>query len=418
MIILLVALMMSLSACHNHSSNQPEPGAGYSEVTKELIDIVDADPSLKKLLEKAIAKGAQINPDKKTNPAQTLEQYYDFVDWAASSIPWTVLSQPEGTDIFTRIDQSLNYFFFINDIPLEELEGMSLYNNSLQYYEPYRSWLKSFAMAWGAFLDTEESWTQEYYDLVAKEELFGISKGWYEDPSNWETFNDFFSRRLKSPDMRPIASPENNLVVVSPADAATQGVWQIDEEGYIVQKEEHGVQIKSRKFSSVAELVGPESIYRDAFKGGTLTHSFLNVFDYHRYHYPVAGSVKEISVIDGDYAVGGSIKWNPQTQRYDLHCEVPGWQSIETRGCVIVETKEYGLVALLPIGMMPVTSICWNLDIKEGDEVVKGDELGFFQFGGSDFVILFQDGVEFTLTPPVFTHQLMGEELGRIEISN
>ena len=36
----------------------------------------------------------------------------------------------------------------------------------MQYYEPYRSWLKKFAKAWGAYLDTEESWSQEYYDIV------------------------------------------------------------------------------------------------------------------------------------------------------------------------------------------------------------------------------------------------------------
>ena len=89
-------------------------------------------------------------------------------------MPWTVISQPEGTDIFTRIDESLNYFFFINDIPLDELDGKSLYNNSLQYYEPYRTWLKSFAKAWGAYLDSEESWNQAYYDIVAKEDTFGI----------------------------------------------------------------------------------------------------------------------------------------------------------------------------------------------------------------------------------------------------
>ncbi len=84
-------------------------------------------------------------------------------------MPWTVINQPEGTDLFTRIDESLNYFFFINDIPLDELDGQSLYNNSLQYFEPYRTWLKTFAKAWGAYLDSEDSWNQEYYDIVAKE---------------------------------------------------------------------------------------------------------------------------------------------------------------------------------------------------------------------------------------------------------
>lgn len=404
------------TSCKPDTPNKPDKD--YSAVTKELIALVNSNAQLKALLEKAIAMGAELNPDKKTNPAQTLTEYYDFVEWAAHAMPWTVIYQPEGTDIFTRIDQSLNYFFFINDLPLDELDGQSLYNNSLQYYEPYRSWLKSFTMAWGAYLDTEESWKQEYYDIVAQEDTFGISKGWYEDASNWKTFNQFFARKLISPSVRPIASPDDSRVVVSPADACTQGVWQIDEDGYIVQQDEPWVQIKSKKFSSVAELVGLNSQYRDAFNGGTLTHSFLNVYDYHRYHFPMSGTVKEISIIEADYAVGGNIIWNPLTERYDLYCDTPGWQSIETRGCVILQTPDFGLVALLPIGMMPVTSINWTQDVKVGAQVCKGQELGWFLFGGSDFVLLFQKGIQFTLTPEVFSHQLMGEELGRLSQDN
>ena len=407
------------TSCTNDSKDNPsqpeQSEKTYSASTRELITLVNSHAQLKSLLEKAIAKGTEINPDRETNPAQTLSEYYDFVEWAAHAMPWTVINQPEGTDIFTRIDQSLNYFFFINDIPLDELDGQSLYNNSLQYFEPYRSWLKTFAKAWGAYLDTEDSWNQAYYDIVAKEDTFGISKGWYEDASNWKTFNQFFARKLNSPAVRPIASPEDNSVVVSPADACTQGVWKIDEEGYIVQDEEAGVQIKSKKFSSIAELVGPNSQYRDAFNGGTLTHSFLNVYDYHRYHFPMTGKVKEVNIIEADYAVGGTITWNPETKKYDLFCDTPGWQSIETRGCVILETPDYGVVALLPIGMMPVTSINWAPEVKVGAEVTKGQELGHFLFGGSDFVILFQSGIRFTLKPQLFSHQLMGEELGRLD---
>lgn len=53
--------------------------------------------------------------------------------------------------------------------------------------------------------------------------------------------------------------------------------------------------------------MGPDSQFRDAFNGGTLIHSFLNVYDYHRYHFPMAGKVIEQMIIDGDYAIGGNI---------------------------------------------------------------------------------------------------------------
>ena len=325
---ILVCALGVFTACSSDDDDNPvQPGKEYSSTTRELISLVDNNAELKSLLKKAIAKGAEMNPDKKTNPAQTLSEYYDFVEWAAHAMPWTVIYQPEGTDLFTRIDQSLNYFFFINDIPLEELDGKSLYNNSLQYYEPYRSWLKSFAKAWGAYLDTEDSWKQEYFDEVARVDTFGISKGWYEDASNWKTFNQFFARRLKSPDMRPIASPDDGAVVVSPADACTQGVWQIDDEGYIVQNHESGVQIKSKKFSSIAELVGPDSQYRNAFNGGTLTHSFLNVYDYHRYHFPLAGKIKE-----GEYLP--SIRGLAQELRISVITTMKAYEELAAEGLV------------------------------------------------------------------------------------
>ena len=58
---------------------------------------------------------------------------------------------------------------------------------------------------------------------MMKQEELGMTKGWYEDPSNWHSFNDFFSRKLKSPDQRPIAAPDANSVVASPCDSEPQG---------------------------------------------------------------------------------------------------------------------------------------------------------------------------------------------------
>ena len=93
---------------------------------------------------------------------------------------------------------------------------------------------------------------------------------------------------------------------------------------------------------------------------------------------------------------------------------------LETRGCVIVETDEYGLVALLPIGMAAVGSVNFMDNIKAGTKVKKGDMLGYFLFGGSDFIVLFQNKVQFTLDAPKaadnnsYRHLLMGERLGHL----
>ncbi|MDO4563366.1 MAG: phosphatidylserine decarboxylase [Clostridia bacterium] len=416
--LLAVLLMLSVSGCKKEDESQ---GAAtlHEPITQELIAILEENPQTKALLEKSIEMAKEINPDKATNPAQTLEEYYDYVDWAAKAMPWNISKSVEGTSLYKRIDQSLNYFYFINDMPLEELDGEGLYNNSLQYAEPYRTWLINFTKDWGKYLDSNESWNDEYHDMIYEDELFGLQNEWYEDKSNWESFNDFFARHLKSPDVRPIAAKDNNAVITSPADSTPQGVWEIDENSQIVQKE--GALIKSQKFNSVADLIGPKSEYRNSFARGTLTHTFLDVYDYHRYHFPIGGTIKEITLIDQDDAVGGEVTWDEESKQYILNAETPGWQMIETRGCVILDTEEYGLVALLPIGMSQVSSVNFEKELKVGSVVSKGDMLGYFLFGGSDFVMIFQQEAQFEITAPQqrgeegFEHIYMGEEYGRLK---
>lgn len=79
------------TSCTSNNDNTSPPVKEYSEATQELMTLVDGNAQLKALLEKAIAKGAVINPDRKTNPAQSLSEYYDFVEWAAHAMPWTVV---------------------------------------------------------------------------------------------------------------------------------------------------------------------------------------------------------------------------------------------------------------------------------------------------------------------------------------
>lgn len=150
--------------------------------------------------------------------------------------------------------------------------------------------------------------------------------------------------------------------------------------------------------------MGPDSQYREAFNGGTLIHSFLKVYGYHRYHFPMAGKIVEQKIIDGDYAVGENISWDATRKDYVLYCDTLGWQSIEMRGCVVIDTPDYGKVTLLPIGMKPVTSINWSDNLSVGTTVAKGDELDNFLFLGSDFVILFQRGVQFTPSVAALSH--------------
>jgi len=248
---------VQISCSRDDSDNTPD----YGDKTLELIGIVDNNPTIKSLLVKSIEQAKIINPDKNTNPAQTLDEYYEFVTWAETCMPFSVLPKTPYSSLYDKIDQSLDYFYFINDQPLAELEGQGYYNNSLQYVSPYSEWLKSFNIAWGLYLDTPESWKDEYYQMALADPKFGLSAGWYEDPSNWTTFNQFFARHLKSPDKRPIDFPDDSTVVVTPADAIPQGVWQIDANSEIVM--EGGAPIKSGTLTSIVKLIGEDSEYKN-----------------------------------------------------------------------------------------------------------------------------------------------------------
>lgn len=422
----LVWLLSVVTLCYFLSFNVLAQDKGpaqkkHETITQQLITMVEHNADLKKMLIRSIEISKKINPDKSTNPAQTLEEYYVFIDWAAKAMPWSILPNGPYSKLYDQIDQSLDYFYFINDQPLKELKNKGYYNNSLQYHEPYRTWLIQFVKQWGMYLSKEGSWNDAYYKKALDDERFGLNKGWYEDPSKWKSFNDFFSRYLKSPDQRPIASPNDLSIISSPADSKTEGVWKIDSRSNIVNRV--GVTIKSNTFKSIAVLIGEGSAYRNKFANGTLTHTFLDVNDYHRYHFPIGGTIKEVRIIESDDAVGGITTWDAKIKRYVLDSNAPGWQNIETRGCVIIENEKYGLVALLPIGMSQVSSVNFEDTVKVGATVKKGDPLGYFLFGGSDFVQLYQRKVDFKLIVPKesdgsYKHVLMGEAYGKLTIKN
>jgi phosphatidylserine decarboxylase len=90
-----------------------------------------------------------------------------------------------------------------------------------------------------------------------------------------------------------------------------------------------------------------------------------------------------------------------------------GFQFTHTRGYIIIDSP-VGFVAVMPVGMGHISSV--NLDVEKGTTLVKGDEFGFFAFGGSDIIMLFESGkIEFTAEES--THYKKGEQIAKA-ISN
>jgi phosphatidylserine decarboxylase precursor len=400
------------TACANYDDPvEPTPAPKRTEATEALIKICNENAEVKSLLEHAIAQAAEINPDRRYNPAQSLDEFYDFIDWNVRQLPWDVMihHSPDeyGRTLYGRTDQGVGYFWFIVDQPLDELKDRGFFYPTVEFVEPFASWLSTYSNTWAEFLDTEESWNDTYYNMVKDDPDWGLDKGWYGEGNQWRTYNEFFARKLASPDMRPIAT---DYEVVCPVDSWPKQTWQIDDNNQLQYPQD--LQIKTAKISDIAQLIGDDSQYKDAFAGGTLTHTFLDVNLYHRYHSPVNGVLKELRKVPGVSAGGGYTLWDDDTKLY-YYINDLGFQMVETRACAIIETEEFGLVAMMPVGMSQICSVNWLPSLHVGQELKQGDEMGFFQFGGSDVVMIFQKGVDVNIVHG-FELTLMGQPYARL----
>ena len=418
-----VAALIDLAAREERQGPaQKQPafgGAAHAPITAELIRLTEEDPALKALLEQAIRQGLRLNPDPDTNPVRDPETYFNFIDHCARCMPWEINPSGANRTLFSRIDQGMGCLYFICDQPLAALADRDYYHNSLIYHEPFRSWWKRFLAESGARLDSADSWCEAYYRTALANPDFHLDDGTYEDPKRWRNFNDFFTRRLRDPSVRPISAPADESVVISPADAVPQGVWRIDGNGRVVgadETERDGILVKTGRLKDVAALL-EGSRYAHAFRGGSMTHSLLEVYDYHRYHAPISGTVREVLRIPGADAPGGVISWDAQAGRYFICCDDSfGWQSVETRAAVILETERGGLAAVIPVGMCQVCSVNFEANVVSGARLRKGDPLGWFAFGGSDVVMLFSESLDFALCAEPKAHLRMGQAYGRIRL--
>ena len=110
------------------------------------------------------------------------------------------------------------------------------------------------------------------------------------DPTKYPTFNDFFAREIKET-ARPIAEPENDLVVSSPADCRLSAFPTVD----LAKK----YWIKGFGFT-LARLLDDDDLAK-TFEGGSIAIARLAPQDYHRWHAPVSGTVTSINDIPGAY---------------------------------------------------------------------------------------------------------------------
>lgn len=204
-------------------------------------------------------------------------------------------------------------------------------------------------------------------------------------PYSFKSFNEFFSRALK-PGARPIAAGDR--VAVLPADGRHLAFPNVDAA--------EGFYAKGQKFD-LRSFLGSEELGRE-FAGGSLLISRLCPVDYHRFHFPVAGTPGEPRLINGFlYSV------SPIALRRNLAYL---WEN--KRVVTLVESPVFGKVAVCEIGATMVGSILQTH--VPGRAVAKGEEKGLFKFGGSCVVTIFQPG-KIKLDADLVQHSAAGLEV-------
>ena len=335
----------------------------------ELLNLMESRPDMQESVGAAIEVAD-------LKDIRDMDDFLSYLDHLVTFVPTEREVVPE----------CLKFYYIVNQAP----------GDALNEDQQFNAWMKDLVQAWGTFLDTPASAA----GIATFREATNYNIDDYiEGPSGWQTFNQFFAREVKS-GRRPIAEPRNDKVIVSPADAVFMGQWPIDENSNITIK---GVNW------AIAELLDG-SPYKDAFEGGIYTHSFLYIDDYHRYHVPVAGTVKEMRNISGRVYMDVFREDDGTLNVVDGDT----YQFNQERGLIVIDSPDVGLVAVLPIGMAYVSSV--NLTSEIGAELRKGDQFGYFMFGGSDIVMLFQDR-NIVLDAEVGTKYLQGQRLGELKSS-
>ncbi len=333
-----------------------------------LKELYVSDASFRNVIKDMFANLRDM-PDGTPNPwkGKNIDDLYDFLNEWFYFLPNT----KNGLDKI--IEFSMLYY--------HNPYGMKFILN-----EPGYSWSLKFIEERGRYMDSPES---------AK-----IIDTWLEDKSidhddfvmpleGFKSFNAFFTRELK-PGARKIEAFDNNAVLVSPAD----GVINMINNDLKLKTQ---IPTKGRITLNLNALLA-DSKYAKEFVGGTALAVFLKPDNYHHYHAPISGTVVEAREEVGDRLFGmpdipdiinnGNIAYNKDYSVFENF----------RHGYLVIKTEQFGYIGMVPIGLQTIGSVVFEERLQHVDairpvKIYKGDKVGYFAYGGSTILLIFQKGV-------------------------
>lgn len=184
---------------------------------------------------------------------------------------------------------------------------------------------------------------------------------------DFRSFNDFFIRKLKA-NIRPLANDPHTCVL--PADGR-----------YLAYPKFSNFSIKGQSFS-LDEFV-QDSGLAERYRQGSLLIARLCPTDYHRFHFPCDAKAMTPKAVDGSLF---SVNPLALAKRPSIFAE-------NKRVLTELQTERFGRILYVEIGATFVGSIHQTF---QKTAVEKGEEKGYFEFGGSCLALLFEkDAITF-----------------------
>lgn len=205
------------------------------------------------------------------------------------------------------------------------------------------------------------------------------------------SWNDFFTRHFKR-GARPVAGVGDAKLIVNACEATPYNIqWDT--------RLQDTFWIKAQPYSLQDIFTAPKRRWARRFVGGSVYQAYLSQFNYHRWHAPISGRVVEAYRVEGTYYSDADAQ---ALEPVGPLASQGYMSSVAARAVIIIESDDpvIGCVGCIFVGMAEISSCI--IGRRVGEWVEKGEELGYFQYGGSTYCLVFQPGAieSFVPQPP------------------
>lgn len=358
-------------------------------IVEELKAIFETSQEVQAAFKEAIDNVKDFPDDPPLKPKQNIwagKDYLAFCDYFNNWFHFLATPSKVGLGFIMHFTE----FYYNNEQAAYFLNTFKVDDKPVIY-----NWTVKFVMARGKFMDTPslealEAITEWVNDPATHIEDFQVPSG------GFRTFNAFFTRELK-PGARSVSAPEDDSVIVAPADSELNMIDSaLTGETVFETKGHHKLNVK--------QLLNDYYSW-DRFIGGTALSCVLLPSDYHHYHAPVTGKLVH-------YEEAGKVYFGLEEAPAWFHDGNVGASDADFsvfeqfhRAIFIFQTEKFGQVAMVAVGLNTISKIGADMSsintvskYKKIDDqtprlVYKGEQLGHFKYGGSLNILLFEPGV-------------------------